>query len=256
MRSNKVIGLILLSAAVMVALSFASLDLNTTKKKASPKRAARFYSGVQEAPVRVRVPFGTATALTLPTVLQGDVVEITLTVANPSDAPLELKNPKSCCGTLVTAMSPLIPPGEEGRVRAIIMTDKWGGDTLKGVVQAETSDPKRPLLRLDTTLEVTRFATLSSHKIILAGPGESPLTGTSTVTPTKAHPFNILGIKAKKGLHITFDVEEIHDKAGTRYLVQVSNTLKRAGVYRDTLFLQTDNPLRPELRIRVEGHIE
>ena len=45
MRSNKVIGLILLSAAVMVALSFATLDLNTTKKKGTPQTGGPILHG-------------------------------------------------------------------------------------------------------------------------------------------------------------------------------------------------------------------
>lgn len=256
MRSNKVIGLVLLSAAVLVALAFASLDVKEKKKEPNQKREARFYTGIPESPMRSRATLEPHATLTLPTALQGDVVDLTLIVSNPSDKPLELKNPKSCCGIIVTTLTPLILPGEEGMVKTVIMTDKLGGKTLNGYVQVETTDPNRPLLRLDASMEVTEFAALSSHKIILAGAHSDPLKGTSTITPTEAYPFTITGIKARKGLHFAYHVEEINDKEGTRYLIQVTNTRKTAGVYRDMLYLQTDNPLRPELRIRVEGHIE
>lgn len=257
MRSKTMVGLALLSTAILAVMALASMDEKELNKAPNQKRAARFYTGIPEAPVRIRATLTTPhTALVLPTALQGDVVELTLVVPNPSDKALELTTPKSCCGIIVTHLTPLVPPGEEGMVKTVILTDKLGGKTLEAYVQVKTTDPARSLLRFDASMEVTEFATLSQHKIILTGPHSEPVDGSSTVTPTLAHPFAITGIKAKKGLHFDYHVEEINDTEGTRYLVRATNTRTTAGVYRDMLYLQTDNPLRPELRIRVEGHIK
>lgn len=256
MRPKNVIGLALFCAAALAALAFASRNA-TEPKPPDRKREARFYTGVAEAPVRSRSPLaGPHARLKLPPALQGDVVEHTLTVSNPTGAPLTLSNPKSCCGLIVTHVTSPIPPGEEGTVSVAILTDKLGGKTLQGYVQVETTDPQRPLLRVDATMEVAKVADISHHKLILAGDGDTPIHATATVTPTAAYPFTITGIKAKKGLHIACNYKEVTDTQGTRYLIEVTNTQKEAGVYRDTLFLQTDNPARPELRLRVEGHIE
>ncbi|BCS96788.1 hypothetical protein DSLASN_24200 [Desulfoluna limicola] len=257
MRSKTMIGLALLSTAILAVMALASLGEKEQKNGPNQKRAARFYTGIPEAPVRTRCTLtGPITALVLPAALQGDVVELTLIVPNPTDKALQLTKPKSCCGIIVTNLTPLVPPGEDGMVKTVIMTDKLGGKTLDAYVQVETTDPARPLLRFDASMAVTEFASLSQHKITLTGPHSEPVEGSSTVTPAEAYPFAITGIKAKKGLHVAYNVEEIKDTEGTRYLVRATNTRKTAGVYRDMLYLQTDNPLRPELRIRVEGHIE
>ncbi len=257
MRSKTMVGLALLSTAILAVMALASLDEKEQKKAPNQKRAAHFYTGIPEAPMRTRATLTEPrTALVLPTALQGDVVELTLIVPNPTDKALQLTKPKSCCGIIVTNLTPLVPPGEDGMVKTVIMTDKLGGKTLDAYVQVETTDPTRPLLRFDASMEVTEFATISEHKIILTGPHSKAVEGSSTVTPATAFPFAITGIKAKKGLHFAYNVEEINDKEGTRYLVRATNTRKTAGVYRDMLYLQTDNPLRPELRIRVEGHIK
>ena len=60
---------------------------------------------------------------------------------------------------------------------------------------------------------------------------------------------------AKKGFDISHSLEEIERDGKKGYLVRVKNTRKKSGLYRDTLFVQTDNSRRPEFRIRIEGDV-
>ena len=52
-----------------------------------------------------------------------------------------------------------------------------------------------------------------------------------------------------------FGVEEKKVDGRKGFLVTVKNTLKKPGIYRDTLYVMTDDPRRPEIRVRVEGRI-
>jgi len=126
---------------------------------------------------------------------------------------------------------------------------------VNGTIRAETNDKDNPEIIIDISCPIKKIASISSHKIMLDGPYTKIIEGSSIVIPEDDFPFKITGIKPKKGLDITYSYEEIEEDGRNGYLITVKRTRKEIGIFRDTLFIQTDNPLRPEFKIRVQGEV-
>jgi hypothetical protein len=247
-----------LGLAVATALAVSRDSGQTRRENPSTKSLqGEFYRGAEEKPVSgsTEVDARKGGSFVLKPVLQGDTVEHDFLIRNTFKKPLELKHVKSCCGVILTGHTPVIPPGETGKISVVIVTDKFGGETVNGRITADAADPLQPGLSIGVSLFVNKVADLSRFKIILKGSARETLKGESFIVPEKNHPFSVKGIKAKKGLHIQYDVKETLMGGRKGFLVTVKNTLKKPGIYRDTLFVMTDDPERPEIRVRVEGDI-
>jgi hypothetical protein len=247
-------GIVVIAAAVAIAVS-----KDFTKKETPDKSNVKgeFYKASVENPIKSSSELDVFKGGTcrLSPVLQGDVVEHDIFFKNTTGKPVEFKDVKSCCGVILTGHSDFVAPGETGRFSFIILTDKFGGKTVKGRVTAEVSDPGIPMVSIPVILDVNKVADLSQYKIVLEGSCRNAVSGSTMIVPEKAYPFSITGIKAKKGLHIATSVERVAKEGKTGFIINVKNTLNTKGVYRDTLYVLTDNPKRPEIRVRVEGHI-
>lgn len=189
-------------------------------------------------------------------VLQGDLVKHDFMIKNAGKEPLELKKVKACCGSFIENYSRTIQPGQEGKISILMMTEKYGGRAIQGTIRAETNDPKNPEIQIHISLPVLEFAIIDPYKIILTGSSREELSGTSTIEPGKDYPFAITGIKPKKGIDILYSYKEIVQDNKKKFLVTATNKRKKSGIYRDILFIQTDNKSRPEFKIRVEGYIK
>lgn len=258
MQARNRLRLGLLIVATLTALSFSSRPespASTTRNAPQKKRAPRFYQGVPPKQITYRATITSQNptpVLELPSVLQGDEVICSLRVENSSSKPLDLINPKSCCGILITARTHTIPPGGTGTIETLIFTDKLGGKRLDGIVETKTSDLKRPVIRQRIIMPVKKVADISSHKLILKGTAEEKITASCQIVPAPDAPFHITGLKTRKGLHIACTLK----KEPEGFLLQVKNVRTRPGSYRDIVYLQTDHPHRPELKIRVQGTIQ
>jgi hypothetical protein len=112
-----------------------------------------------------------------------------------------------------------------------------------------------PEIIIDISCFIKKVADISPYKIKLKGSVSDRIEGTSLIIPDGDFTFTITGVKPKKGFDISYSLEEIEQDGRKGYKITVKNTRKESGVYRDTLFIQTDNPKRPEFRIRVEGDV-
>lgn len=130
-------------------------------------------------------------------------------------------------------------------------TDIYGGKTIRETIKVKTNNGTMPLITIDISVEVIRFAVITESKIRLAGKLSETIEGTSMIIPDAGYPFRITGIKAKKGDDISYRYEE----AGRGYRITVKNARSRPGQYRDMLFITTSHQKRPELRIRVQGDV-
>ena len=83
-----------------------------------------------------------------------------------------------------------------------------------------------------------------------------PVTATCLVVPNEAYPFSITGIRTRRGVWFEHSLAEVEHAGRRAYEITLENTRTKPGPYQDVLFVQTDHPERPELRIRVEGRIE
>lgn len=242
-----------LTGIVMTAWNWSSItDLFSTRQK--PKTT--FYFGLPETRVYSRSfvdsPKG---RYVFDPVLQFDLIEHDFIIRNTSEQVLELSKVKACCGSLVESYSRQIPAGKEGVIKLIILTNRRGGEEIHGTIRAATNDPKHPEWTIDITCPVMKFADISVHTIMLVGSLREPIEGSSVVIPTAEYPFRITGLKAKKGRDITYGYRETTQEGRKGYLITAKNIRKVPGVIRDTIYVQTDNPARPEFMIRVQGKL-
>jgi hypothetical protein len=244
---------------VLLAVAFPFLcalgHLPGGKDEGRPKTV--FYFGLPEKPIYSRSIIDSPKCRYVFTpVLQFDLVQHDFVVKNDSKRVLELKKVSACCGSLVEYYTSRIPPGGEGVIRLVLLTDRRGGQEITGTVRAQTSDPDHPVWTVEISCLVRKFADISNYTIMLEGSGREMLEGSSTIVPTDEYPFSITGLKAKKGRDILFWYRPATSREGRKaYVITVRNRRKEPGVIRDTVFVQTDNPARPEFKIRVQGRI-
>jgi hypothetical protein len=220
------------------------------------KQKLNFYFGLPEKPVYSKsIVDSPKSKYVFDPVLQFDLVRHDFLVKNTSDHMLEFKKVQSCCGSLVEAYSSEIPAGKEGVIKTVLLTDRRGGEEIHGTIRAMTNDPKHPEWTIDISCFVKKFADISVHTIMLNGSWRKTLEGSSVVIPVKEYPFKITGLKVKKGQDITYEYKEINQAGKKAYLITAKNIRKAAGAIRDTIYVQTDNPSRPEFIIRVLGKV-
>ncbi len=245
-----------LIVTIVLVLAFVNKNTETTNKKPRVKRKSGFYNGVNEKPKYSRSDIKLSDLnYRFTPVLQGDKIEHDFFITNNSQQMIEFKNMKSCCGFILTGYSPRIFPGEEGKISVIMFTDKFGGQNIRGNIYAGLLNNEQKDFNLAVSVFVKKIASVSQHKIILKGSANQNIEGFTSIVPESDQPFKVIGIKAKKGLHIDYSFRKIEKNDTIEYLVLVKNIQKKPRVYRDMLFVQTDNPKRPEIRIRVEGRI-
>jgi hypothetical protein len=250
-------GIVSLIVTAVVGAGLGALAIQSEKPPVpQEKLKSSFYWGIPASPrrssslaegVRHRYDFKSA--------LQGDTLEHDFRIANPTEEPMVLTSVKGGWGFIVTASPRLVSPGEEGIVSVVILTDTYGGQLLHPRLIVKTSDPARPEVLVEGTLQVEKFADIVPFEILISGSHTEALQGEATVVPAAKYPFKIIGIKPKKGRGIAFSYEGFDAGEQSGYRVIVKNTLATTGAYRDVLFVVTDHPQRPEFKIRVRGDI-
>lgn len=255
MRSKgKWVGLLAIVIALVIGLFL--LGLKNDKPRVRKKRKSPMYMGLPVKTIKSdSVLTSNTKKIVLPPVLQGDMVEHVITVKNWMTGPLQLKNVKSCCGYMLKDYSRQIAENETGKIMLLAITDNYGGKTIKGSLTAKTNDKKLPGLKVDVELDVKKFVDISQFTINLAGTKKDSLTGSAIISPLEQYPFKIIELKPKKGYFFDYTYKPLIKGGKTEYLITVKNKINKPVIYRDVLFIRTDHPDRPELKIRVNGNI-
>ncbi len=229
---------------------------SAVSESAAEERKRLYYTGQETRKVYGRTLIeGARGSVALEAVLQGDEVRHDLILRNDGDEPLELSDVKACTGCVLEGHTRTIPPGREGRISILLLTDSNGGTTMKGTVRARTDSPERPSIAVDVSMKVKQFAELQPYRVWLEGkPGEE-IVERCRVFPSPDYPFNITDIKTRKGAWFDLSYQEITHEGRAGYEITLRNTRTRPGPYQDVLYVQTDHPERPEFKIRVEGRL-
>jgi hypothetical protein len=118
-----------------------------------------------------------------------------------------------------------------------------------------TNDKTRPRQDLVISGEVEKFVTIRPKNANMRGFVGDSIKGTVTIIPEKRYPFKILNLRAQDGKYIKYQLEEIQESGSTAYTLNIENLKKDAGRYYDSIILETDSKLRPQLNIRVYGYL-
>ncbi len=104
-------------------------------------------------------------------------------------------------------------------------------------------------------IRAPQIASVEPRYVALNGRAEGSIKGTVTIVPKGNHSFSITEVKAHSGIFIKWDLKETVESGKKTYTLTVENLKKEKGIYNDTLFLKTDNPVAPQMEIRVSGRI-
>ena len=126
---------------------------------------------------------------------------------------------------------------------------------MKKTAGVYTNDKNRPRMDLVITGQVEKFVTIRPRHINLRGFAGDAIKATVSLIPEKKYPFKILKVSAKDGNNIKFELEEVELSANGAYELKVENLKQDTGRYYDTIILETDSKIRPQLSVRVYGNL-
>lgn len=118
-----------------------------------------------------------------------------------------------------------------------------------------TNDKSRPQQDLVISGQVDNFATIRPQSLSLRGYVGDSIKGMISIIPEKKYPFKILNAKAQSGKNVNVQLDETTNSNGTAYELKVENLSQKSGRYYDTIILETDSKIRPELNVRVYGYL-
>ena len=96
---------------------------------------------------------------------------------------------------------------------------------------------------------VETFANITPRYVKLNGTVGQKIEATVTIVPTTKYPFKILGAKAQNGQNIEYRLDDLTSGQGAGYVLTVANQKATKGGYSDVIYLKTDSPIQPEIRI-------
>jgi len=121
------------------------------------------------------------------------------------------------------------------------------------VVRIDTNDPQLPKLELSVSGEVREFASVLPRYVTLMGKAGAEVEEIITILPI--HPFTVRGVRAQEGKNIRVSVNEKNTGGRKSYVVTVENIMNTPGQYTDTVIVETDSKIKPEITIGVRGEI-
>jgi hypothetical protein len=148
-----------------------------------------------------------------------------------------------------------IPPGGEGIINLKVDTDGYGGQKIAEQAKIYTNGPMNRPIVVTIKGTVEQFATVSPKMIRLVGALGKTVVTRVTIEKRPEYPFKIVGIRAWDGKYIRYTLDDLTDSTRNGYLLTVECLKKTKGQFADTLYLQTDSSIRPEISIIVLGNV-
>jgi hypothetical protein len=126
---------------------------------------------------------------------------------------------------------------------------------MKKTAGVYTNDKTHPRLDLVISGQVEKFVTIRPQHANMRGFVGDPIKATVTIIPEERYPFKILNLRAKDGKYIKYQLEQTKGSGATTYKLIVENLKTDAGRYYDSIILETDSKIRPQLNVRVYGYL-
>jgi hypothetical protein len=118
-----------------------------------------------------------------------------------------------------------------------------------------TNDKAHPRQDLIISGQVENFVTIRPQSASMRGYVGDPIKGTVTIIPEKKYPFKVLNSRAKDGKYIKYQLEETKESDAVVYTLNIENLKTDAGRYYDSIIIETDSKIRPQLNVRVYGYL-
>ena len=105
------------------------------------------------------------------------------------------------------------------------------------------------------TGSVEKFVTIRPRRISLRGYSGDSIKASVSLILEKKYPFKILKVSAKDGRNIKFQLEEVELSDNGAYELKVENLKQSPGRFSDTIILETDSKIRPQISVGVFGNL-
>jgi len=126
---------------------------------------------------------------------------------------------------------------------------------MKKTASVYSNDKNRPRMDLIISGQVEKFVTIRPRHVNLRGYSGDTIKASVSLIPEKKYPFKIQKVSAKDGSNIKFQLKEVELSANGTYELTVENLKQDTGRYFDTIILETDSAIRPQLKVRVYGNL-
>jgi len=126
---------------------------------------------------------------------------------------------------------------------------------MKKTASVYSNDKNHSRMDLVITGQVEKFVTIRPKHVNLRGYTGDSIKASVSLIPEKKYPFKILKVRAKDGNNIKFQLEEAGLSGSGAYELKVENLKQDTGRYFDTIILDTDSKIRPQLNVRVYGNL-
>lgn len=147
----------------------------------------------------------------------------------------------------------VIPPGGTGKITVTIDSGKVRGNFRKKVL-IWSNDIQRMSLTLYLEGEILPHISLDPGGYLsLWGPKDKVPGEHLDMVNHHKNPMKIIGIDSDVSDHVVWHLEEI--RPGYVYRLVVNDISEKEGDYTGHLYVRTDNPLKPELVIIINGHV-
>ena len=102
---------------------------------------------------------------------------------------------------------------------------------------------------------VERFAAIEPGFAKLFGRAGEDIHATIRIVPEERYPFRILGPMEEQTDNVHYMLSRLDIPGRQGYLLTVKNVREEKGRYFEQIVLKTDSPLKPEIKIKVYGHV-
>ena len=126
---------------------------------------------------------------------------------------------------------------------------------MKKTASVYTNDKNRPRMDLVISGQVEKFVTIRPKHVNLRGNAGDSIKALVSIIPEKKYPFKILKTSAKDGKNIKYQLDEVVPSNHGAYELRIVNLKQDTGRYFDTILLETDSKIRPQLSVRVYGNL-
>ncbi len=124
------------------------------------------------------------------------------------------------------------------------------------MVRITTDDPNRLVTEVTVKGTVEQLAEVEPKRVLLSGMQGERLSAEVAIIPNPKYPFSIKGLEIQEGRGLKCELKERCTAGAKRCLIKVENTESEKGRYNDTIIVQTDNAVKPEIPIRVVRRIQ
>jgi hypothetical protein len=194
-------------------------------------------------------------------VARGDDLSHDFVLRNEGEAVLYVREVRPACGCTVAHFDEAIPPGGEGKVRAVLQTGSFRGPIAKGIT-VFTNDRRTPILELTMKADVTPLLeVLPGYARYIHVQGSGPRTVIQNLWATDEVSLEILGVESPfDHLHVSHRQarEEERIAEGPARQLVVSATLASeppVGPLVGDIVVTTNHPRQPRLLVPVAGFV-